>query len=133
MNIEKLTKAFATYFKEDADIVRQIIIDNIDFVDMVEPTEDQVRRWSTRIEDEAESLDEGYGEDMTDEQFQAEAERIRSNPEWMNDPDLVDDMEKLARDVFASLDTAEQTRTLLDMVLNLCDEIDHLKNRLDNE
>lgn len=130
MNIEKLTQAFAAYFQEDEDIVRQIIIDNIDFVDMIEPTEDQVRRWSMRIEDEP--LDEEYEEDMTDEQLREEVERIRSNPDWMNDEEAVNQMEGLAREVFAGLDNDERTRVLLDMVLNLCDEIDKLKKKLDD-
>ena len=122
MNINKLTQALATYFREDEDIVRQIIVDNLSFEDM-----------GFELDMGFQPLDEEYGEDMTDEEFKAEAERIRSNPDWMNDPDMVDQMEGLARDVFKSLSLEEQTRTLLDLVLNLCDEIDHLKNRLDND
>lgn len=122
MNIEKLTQALATYFREDEDIVRQIIVDNLSFEDM-----------GFELDMDFQPLDEEYGEDMTDEQLRDEVERIRSNPDWMNDQDMVDQMEGLAREVFNSLELDEQTRTLLDMVLNLCDEIDKIKNRLDNE
>lgn len=122
MNIEKLTQAFATYFKEDEDIVRQIIVDNLSFEDM-----------GFELDMDFQPLDEECGEDMTDEQLRDEVERIRSNPDWMNDQDMVDQMEGLAREVFNSLELDEQTRTLLDMVLNLCDEIDKIKNRLDNK
>lgn len=122
MNIEKLTQALATYFREDEDIVRQIIVDNLSFEDM-----------GFELDMDFQPLDEEYGEDMTDEQLRDEVERIRSNPDWMNDQDMVEQMEGLAREVFNSLELDEQTRTLLDMVLNLCDEIDKIKNRLDNE
>ena len=122
MNIEKLTQALATYFREDEDIVRNIIVDNLSFEDM-----------GFELDMDFQPLDEEYGEDMTDEQLRAEVERIRNNPDWMMDEDAVNQMEGLARDVFAGLDNDERTRVLLDMVLNLCDEIDKLKNRLDDD
>lgn len=122
MNIEKLTQAFVAYFKEDEDIVRQIIVDNLSFEDM-----------GFELDMDFQPLDEEYGEDMTDEQLRAEVERIRNNPDWMMDKDAVDQMEGLAREVFDGLSQDERTRVLLDMVLNLCDEIDKLKNRLDDD
>ena len=122
MNIEKLTQAFVAYFKEDEEIVRQIIVDNLSFEDM-----------GFELDMDFQPLDEEYGEDMTDEQLRAEVERIRNTPDWMMDEDAVNQMEGLAREVFDSLSQDERTRVLLDMVLNLCDEIDKLKNRLDND
>ena len=122
MNIEKLTQALSAYFKEEEDIVRQIIVDNLSFEDM-----------GFELDMDFQPLDEEYGEDMTDEQLRAEVERIRNNPDWMMDEDAVNQMEGLAREVFDSLSQDERTRVLLDMVLNLCDEIDKLKNRLDND
>jgi len=122
MNIEKLTQAFVAYFKEDEDIVRQIIVDNLSFEDM-----------GFELDMDFQPLDEEYGEDMTDEQLRAEVERIRNNPDWMMDEDAVNQMEGLAREVFDGLSQDERTRVLLDMVLNLCDEIDKLKNQLDND
>lgn len=122
MNIEKLTQALATYFKEDEDIVRQIIVDNLSFEDM-----------GFELDMDFEPLDEEFEEDLTDEQLRAEVERIRSNPQWMMDDDAVNQMEGLAREVFDGLDNDERTRVLLDMVLNLCDEIDKLKNQLNND
>ena len=122
MNIEKLTNALATYFREDEDTVRQIIVDNLSFEDM-----------GFELDLNFTPLDEEFEQDLTDEELRAEVERIRQSSDWMNDPDAVEQMEGLAREVFDGLDVNEQTRTLLDMVLNLCDEIDKLKNRLDND
>ena len=122
MNIERLTQALATYFREDEDTVRQIIVDNLSFEDM-----------GFKLDMDFTPLDEEFEEDMTDEELRAEVERIRQSADWMNDPDAVEQMEGLAREVFDSLGPEEQTRTLLDMVLNLCDEIDKLKNRLNND
>ena len=123
MNIEKLTQAFVAYFKEDEDIVRQIIVDNLSFEDMGFELDMDFNI----------PLDEEYGEDMTDEQLRAEVERIRNNPDWMMDEDAVNQMEGASLVmVFDSLSQDERTRVLLDMVLNLCDEIDKLKNKLDN-
>ena len=122
MNIEKLTKALATYFREDEDIIRNIIVDNLSLEDM-----------ALDIDMDFTPLEEEYGEDMTDEQLRAEVERIRKSPDWMMDEDAVNQMEGLAREVFDGLSNDERTRVLLDMVLNLCDEIDKLKNRLNND
>jgi len=130
MNIEKLTQALATYFREDEDIVRNIIVDNLSFEDM-----------GFELDMDFQPLDEEYepswlknrGEDLTDEELHAEVERIRNNPDWMMDEDAVNQMEGLAREVFDGLSQDERTRVLLDMVLNLCDEIDKLKNQLDND
>ena len=55
MNIENLVKALSTYFREDEDIVRQILIDNLTLEDLGwldEPTEEQKEQWSYRFEDE---------------------------------------------------------------------------------
>lgn len=145
MNIEKLVKAFATYFREDEDIVRQIIVDNVTLDDMGldEPTPEQIEQWSYRFEDElgnewefemddelqdmSNALD--ADRDLTDEELREEVEKLRNTPNWMDDDAAVQKMEGLARKVFEGLDVNEQTMALLDMVLNLCDEIDKLKNQ----
>lgn len=120
MNIEKLTQALATYFREDEDIIRTIIVDNITLEDM-QLDEPDFTEFQVEFGDE---------DDLTDEELRAEVERIRNNPNWMADEDAVNQMEGLAREVFDGLDNDERTRVLLDMVLNLCDEIDKLKNKL---
>lgn len=145
MNIENLVKAFATYFREDEDIIRQIIVDNVTLDDMGldEPTEEQIEQWSYRFEDElgnewefelddelqdmSDALD--ADRDLTDEELREEVEKLRNTPNWMDDDAAVQKMEGLARKVFEGLDVNEQTMALLDMVLNLCDEIDKLKNQ----
>ena len=145
MNIEKLVKAFATYFREDEDIVRQIIVDNVTLDDMGldEPTPEQTEQWTYRFEDElgnewefemddelqdmSNALD--ADRDLTDEELREEVEKLRNTPNWMEDDAAVQKMEGLARKVFEGLDVNEQTMALLDMVLNLCDEIDKLKNQ----
>lgn len=146
MDIEKLTKALATYFREDEDLVRQIIVDNITLDDMnlSEPTPEQIEGWTFRFEDDLQeksfeedlekfSKSQDYDRDLTDEELREEVERIRSDANWMNDPDMVEQVEGLARQVFDGLSFEEQTRTLLDMVLNLCDEIDNLKKQLNEQ
>ena len=144
MNIENLVKALSTYFREDEDIVRQIVIDNMSLADLGldEPTEEQIEQWTYRFEDElgnewefemddelqdmSNALD--ADRDLTDEELREEVEKLRNTPNWMDDDAAVQKMEGLARKVFEGLDVNEQTMALLDMVLNLCDEIDKLKN-----
>ena len=145
MNIENLVKALSTYFREDEDIVRQIVIDNMSLADLGldEPTEEQIEQWTYRFEDElgnewefemddelqdmSNALD--ADRDLTDEELREEVEKLRNTPNWMDDDAAVQKMEGLARKVFEGLDVNEQTMALLDMVLNLCDEIDKLKNQ----
>ena len=121
MNIDKLTQAFATYFKEDEDIVRNIIVDNLDFADM-----------GFDIDMEFTDLPEEYEEDLTDEELREEVDRIRQSSDWMQDDELVKQMEGMARQVFDGLSLDHQCKTLLDMVLSLCDEIDELKKKLND-
>jgi len=145
MNIENLVKALSTYFREDEDIVRQILIDNMSLADLGldEPTEEQQEQWTYRFEDELGNewefeLDDELQDmsnaldadrDLTDEELREEVEKLRNTPNWMDDDAAVQKMEGLARKVFEGLDVNEQTMALLDMVLNLCDEIDKLKNQ----
>ena len=82
MNIEKLTNALATYFREDEDTVRQIIVDNLSFEDM-----------GFELDLNFTPLDEEFEQDLTDEELRAEVERIRQSSDWMNDPDAVEQME----------------------------------------
>ncbi len=149
MNIETLVKALSTYFREDEDIVRQIIVDNVslDDMDLTAPTPEQIEQWSYRfededgmewefeLEDELQDLSESVepDRDLTEEELREEVERLRNTPDWMEDDAAVQKMEGLARQVFDGLSLPEQTATLLDMVLNLCDEIDKLRNQLNND
>lgn len=148
MNIENLVKALSTYFREDEDIVRQILIDNMSLADLGldEPTEEQQEQWTYRFEDELGNewefeLDDELQDmsnaldadrDLTDEELREEVEKLRNTPNWMDDDASVKKMENLARQVFDGLSLDEKTATLLDMVLNLCDEIDKLRNDLNN-
>lgn len=148
MNIENLVKALSTYFREDEDIVRQIVIDNMSLADLGldEPTEEQIEQWTYRFEDELGNewefeLDDELQDmsnaldadrDLTDEELREEVEKLRNTPNWMDDDASVKKMENLARQVFDGLSLDEKTATLLDMVLNLCDEIDKLRNDLNN-
>ena len=149
MDIESLVKALSTYFREDEDIVRQIVVDNVtlDAMGLDEPTPEQKEQWTYRFEDElgnewefelddelqdmSESLD--AERDLTDEELREEVEKLRNTPDCMEDDAAVQKMEGLARQVFDGLSLPEQTATLLDMVLNLCDEIDKLRNQLSND
>lgn len=139
MNIEKLTQALATYFREDEDIIRNIIIDNIELADMKLDEVDDMESWENpdfdNLSEDFTEFQVNFGDedDLTDEELRAEVERIRNNPDWMMDEDAVNQMEGLAREVFDGLSQDERTRVLLDMVLNLCDEIDKLKNQLNND
>ena len=123
MNIEQLVKAFATYFREDEDTVRQIIVDNLDLSDMgldVEFTlDDDLQEWEEP-------------RDLTEEELREEVDRIRNTPNWDEDPELAGRMEALAREAFDGMSMDKRTLTLLDMVLSLCDEVDNLRNKLDN-
>ena len=123
MSIEQLTQALATYFREDEDIVRQIIVDNLDLDDM-----------GFEIEFEYDfDAEEDLNRDLTDEELREEVDRIRQNDDWMQDDDLVEQMEGMARQVFDGLTLDQQCKTLLDMVLSLCDEIDTLRKRLNDK
>ena len=88
--------------------------------------------WEFELEDELQDLSESVepDRDLTEEELREEVERLRNTPDWMEDDAAVKKMEGLARQVFDGLSLPEQTATLLDMLLNLCDEIDKLRNQL---
>jgi len=112
-----------------------------------EPTPEQTEQWTYRFEDEEGNewefeLDDELQDlsnaldadrDLTDEELREEVEKLRNTPNWMDDDAAVQKMEGLARQVFDGLTLEEKTATLLDMVLNLCDEIDKLRNQLNND
>ena len=141
MDIEKLVKAFATYFREDEDIVRQIIVDNVTLDDMgFEPTPEQIEQWTYRFEDEIRQrvgVRDGRRAATCPTRLTLTAtsptrscgrrSRRGATPTgWKTTPPSRRWKTSPAK-VFDGLDVNEQTGYTFDMVLNLCDEIDKLK------